>query len=114
MRSTEARHACDQGDELDHYTWTQFDAREGGIQVLKDSKNNVQVTTELLMVDGGEHGGSWAARIKGKPIIEGIIFHARPRPLRPHHCVSYRETLTYFFYLLRWSGRNGRSRLGNR
>ena len=114
MCSTEARHACDQGDELDQYTWTQFDAREGGIQVLKDSNNNVQVTTELLMVDGGENGGSWAARIKGKPIIEGIIFHARPRRLRPHHCVLYRETLTHFFYLLRWFGRNGRSRLGNR
>jgi len=71
MRSIESRHACDQGDGLDHYTWTQFDAREGGIQVLQDSENNVKVTTELLMVDGGEHGGSWAARIKGEPIVEG-------------------------------------------
>jgi Glycosyl hydrolase family 63 N-terminal domain len=71
MRFTESRHACDQGDGLDHYTWTQFDAREGGIQVLQDSENNVKVTTELLMVDGGEHGGSWAARIKGEPIVEG-------------------------------------------
>jgi mannosyl-oligosaccharide glucosidase len=71
MRFAESRHACDQGDGLDHYTWTQFDAREGGIQVLKDSENNVKVTTELLMVDGGKHGGSWAARIKGEPIVEG-------------------------------------------
>ena len=69
--STEARHACDQGDGLHGYSWTQFDAREGGIQVLNDSQNNVKVTTELLMVDGGEHGGSWAARIKGEPINEG-------------------------------------------
>ena len=69
--STEPRHACDQGDGLHGYTWTQFDAREGGIQVLNDSQNNVKVTTELLMVDGGEHGGSWAARIKGEPINEG-------------------------------------------
>jgi hypothetical protein len=38
---------------------------------LKDTENNVKVTTELLMVDGGEHGGSWAARIKGEPINEG-------------------------------------------
>ncbi|KAI0262885.1 glycoside hydrolase [Gloeopeniophorella convolvens] len=65
---TKARHACDQGDDLDSYTWTQFDPRDGGIQVLKDSTNNVQVTTELLKVPGGEHGGSWAARIKGEPI----------------------------------------------
>ena len=71
MSSTEARHACDQGDGLDGYTWTQFDPREGGIQVVKDTENNVKITTELLMVDGGEHGGSWAARIKGEPINEG-------------------------------------------
>ncbi|KAH9053836.1 glycoside hydrolase [Lactarius vividus] len=68
---SKARHACDQGDGLDGYTWTQFDPREGGIQVVKDPHNNVQVTTELLKVAGGEHGGSWAARIKGEPIFEG-------------------------------------------
>ncbi|KAN0141302.1 Glycoside hydrolase [Lactarius tabidus] len=68
---SKARHACDQGDGLDGYTWTQFDPREGGIQVIKDPRNNVKVTTELLKVAGGEHGGSWAARIKGEPIIEG-------------------------------------------
>ncbi|KAI0287922.1 glycoside hydrolase family 63 protein [Russula brevipes] len=79
---TKARHACDQADGLDGYTWTQFDSREGGIQVLKDEQNNVKVTTELLMVDGGEHGGSWAARIKGEPIDEekpsrtSFIFYA--------------------------------------
>ncbi|KAF8270316.1 glycoside hydrolase [Lactarius quietus] len=79
---SKARHACDQGDGLDGYTWTQFDPREGGIQVVKDSHNNVKVTTELLKVAGGEHGGSWAARIKGEPIIEeqpsrtSFIFYA--------------------------------------
>ncbi|KIP04785.1 glycoside hydrolase family 63 protein [Phlebiopsis gigantea 11061_1 CR5-6] len=65
---SKARHACDQGDGLDSYTWTEFDAREGGIQVLKDSLNNVKLTTELIKIPGGQHGGSWAARIKGEPI----------------------------------------------
>ncbi|KAA1471225.1 glycoside hydrolase [Dentipellis sp. KUC8613] len=65
---SKARHACDQGDGLTGYTWTQYDAREGGIQVLKDTPNNVKVTTELLKVPGGRHGGSWAARIKGEPL----------------------------------------------
>jgi mannosyl-oligosaccharide glucosidase len=68
MCCTETRHACDQADGLDSYTWTEYDAREGGVQVLKDSKNNVEITTEFLKVAGGDHGGSWAARIKGKPI----------------------------------------------
>lgn len=36
--------------------------------MLKDLKNNVEITTEFLKVAGGDNGGSWAARIKGKPI----------------------------------------------
>ncbi|EKM55733.1 glycoside hydrolase family 63 protein [Phanerochaete carnosa HHB-10118-sp] len=62
------RHACEQGDHLDSYTWTEYDAREGGVQVIKDSANNVQLTTEFLKIPGGQHGGNWAARIKGEPI----------------------------------------------
>ena len=68
ISSSEARHACDQGDELDSYTWTHFDPRHGGVQILLDSQNNVKITTELVKVPGGSHGGSWAARVKGAPI----------------------------------------------
>ncbi|VDC05344.1 unnamed protein product [Peniophora sp. CBMAI 1063] len=67
---TKARHSCEQGDNLESYTWTNYDAREGGTQVLKDGLNNVKVTTELLKVPGGRHGGSWAVRIKGEPLTE--------------------------------------------
>jgi hypothetical protein len=70
-RVPETRHACDQGDNLDSYTWTEYDTREGGVQVIKDSFNNVKLTTEFLKVAGGEHGGSWAARIKGEPLDKG-------------------------------------------
>jgi len=72
LRGAEPRHACDQGDKLDSYTWTEYDAREGGVQVIKDSLNNVKLTTEFLKVAGGAHGGSWAARIRGEPINQGI------------------------------------------
>ena len=41
------------------------------MQVLKDGKNNVEITIEWLKVAGGKHGGSWAARIKGIPIYPG-------------------------------------------
>ena len=74
MYVAELRHACDQGDKLDSYGWTEYDAREGGVQVIKDSLNNVKLTTEFLKVAGGDHGGSWAARIKGEPIDQGIQF----------------------------------------
>jgi mannosyl-oligosaccharide glucosidase len=69
--SSETRHTCEQ-NELDSYTWTEFDAREGGVQVLKDGLNNVKITTELLKVAGGEHGGSWAARVRGEPLRPGM------------------------------------------
>ncbi|KAF9514510.1 glycoside hydrolase family 63 protein [Hydnum rufescens UP504] len=46
------RHACDQGDGLQGYTWTEHDLRNGGIQVLNDTQNNVQITTEWLKVPG--------------------------------------------------------------
>lgn len=65
------RHACDQADNLDSYTWTEYDPREGGVQVIRDSANNVKITTEFLKVSGGDHGGSWAARVKGEPITPG-------------------------------------------
>ncbi|KAF9036697.1 glycoside hydrolase [Panaeolus papilionaceus] len=65
---SKTRHACDQGDNLDGYTWTEYDVREGGVQVLKDGFNNVKITTEFLKVPGGDYGGSWAARVKGEPI----------------------------------------------
>ncbi|KAG9010083.1 Processing alpha glucosidase I [Tulasnella sp. JGI-2019a] len=64
----EIRHSCEQGDGLAGYTWTEHDLRQGGVQVLKDPKNNLELTTELLKFPGGEHGGSWAARLKGRPM----------------------------------------------
>ena len=71
----ETRHACDQGDNLDGYTWTEYDTREGGVQVIKDSFNNVKLITEFLKVAGGDHGGSWAARIKGEPLDKGPLHY---------------------------------------
>jgi mannosyl-oligosaccharide glucosidase len=65
------RHSCEEGDGLAGYTWTEHDIREGGVQILKDPKNNVQITTELLKFPGGEHGGSWGVRISGKPMDTG-------------------------------------------
>ncbi|KAG6334934.1 hypothetical protein ID866_4151 [Astraeus odoratus] len=68
FRILETRHACSQDDGLDSYTWTTYDPRQGGVQVIKDSPNNVEITTEFLKVPSGKYGGSWGARIKGKPI----------------------------------------------
>ena len=67
----EIRHDCKEGDELDSYSWTEHDLRQGGVEVIKDGKNNAELKIEWLKVPGGQHGGSWAARISGKPIIHG-------------------------------------------
>ncbi|KAJ7584339.1 glycoside hydrolase [Mycena floridula] len=69
---TQTRHACSQEDGLENYMWTEYDSREGGLQVIKDGQNNVKITTEFLKVGGGDHGGSWAARIKGQPMNPGF------------------------------------------
>ncbi|GJJ12478.1 hypothetical protein Clacol_006720 [Clathrus columnatus] len=67
--ASQARHDCDQRDGLDTYTWLAHDPREGGVQLIKDGKNNVEITIEYLKVNGGDRGGSWAARIKGRPMF---------------------------------------------
>ncbi|PVF95183.1 glycoside hydrolase [Serendipita vermifera] len=69
------RHDCTQSDQLDSYTWTEHDMRQGGVQVIKDSNNNLDLKIQWLKVPGGQHGGSWAARIIGKPL-------RKDRPLR--------------------------------
>jgi mannosyl-oligosaccharide glucosidase len=80
---------------------------------LKDSLNNVKVTTELLKADGGENGGSWAARIKGEPINEGSDISAS---MSNFYLLLrlYRTTIAHFFYLLCRVRRDGGTRLGNR
>jgi hypothetical protein len=62
------RHDCKEGDQLDSYRWTEHDLRQGGVEVIKDSNNNAEIKIEWLKVPGGEHGGSWAARISGRPL----------------------------------------------
>ncbi|CAG8443656.1 9694_t:CDS:10 [Ambispora gerdemannii] len=61
------RHACDQGDRLDEYSYKKHNGRTLAVQTLKDSTNNVTLRTEFLKVPGGEHGGNWGVRISGVP-----------------------------------------------
>ena len=49
------------------YGWDEYDIRSGGRQTIHDSGNGIDLTTELVKVPGGSHGGSWAVRIKGVP-----------------------------------------------
>lgn len=66
-RQTGFRYTCEQGESIHGYGWDEYDARHGGIQTIHDKGNSIDITTSFVKVPGGEHGGSWAARIKGVP-----------------------------------------------
>lgn len=60
------RHTCEQGEDIHGYGWDEYDARSGGIQSIHDEGNKIDITTSFVKIPGGDKGGSWAARIKGK------------------------------------------------
>ncbi|KAG6035836.1 hypothetical protein E4U41_005900 [Claviceps citrina] len=60
------RYTCEQGEDIRGYGWDEYDARTGGVQTIHDQGNRIDITTSFVKVPGGAHGGSWAARIKGR------------------------------------------------
>jgi len=58
------RYTCEQ-HELDGYGWDAYDVRSGGRQTIHDPGNHIDLTTEFVKFPGGDHGGSWGARIRG-------------------------------------------------
>ncbi|EJU05594.1 glycoside hydrolase [Dacryopinax primogenitus] len=79
---TSLRHSCEQGDNLRGYTWTEHDPRDGGVEVVRDELNNLDLRVEWLKTHEGKHGGSWSVRISGKPLdtsrpsLNSLIFYA--------------------------------------
>ncbi|CAG9954091.1 unnamed protein product [Clonostachys rosea f. rosea IK726] len=59
------RYTCEQGEDIHGYGWDEYDARTGGVQTIHDDGNQVDLTTSFVKFPGGDHGGSWAVRIKG-------------------------------------------------
>ncbi|KAI5705959.1 hypothetical protein M8J75_003508 [Diaphorina citri] len=55
------RHWCEQGDNLNRYTWTHHDGKTFGIQEIDDGP--FRLTTSFVKRPGGKHGGDWTARI---------------------------------------------------
>jgi len=65
------------------YGWDEYDARQGGHQTIHDAGNQIDITTEFVKIPGGNHGGSWAVRVKGTPredapahLISTVLFYA--------------------------------------
>ncbi|KAL5614533.1 uncharacterized protein BROUX77_000370 [Berkeleyomyces rouxiae] len=61
------RYTCEQHDSISGYGWEEYDARDGGSQIIHDDANEIDITTTFIKVPGGQHGGSWAVRVKGVP-----------------------------------------------
>ncbi|KIW97396.1 uncharacterized protein Z519_02788 [Cladophialophora bantiana CBS 173.52] len=77
------RHTCEQHEGMAGYGWEEYDVRNGGRQVIHDTGNKIDLTIDFVKVPGGQHGGSWAARIKGNPredapatLVTTLIFYA--------------------------------------
>jgi len=54
--SIDIRHGCEERDGFEKYGWLKHDGRSFGVQQLKDTANNVELTTEFIKVPGGENG----------------------------------------------------------
>lgn len=50
------RHACEQGDGLQSYTFTEHDGRSAAVEIIKDVDNNLEMRIQLLKVPGGDKG----------------------------------------------------------
>ena len=76
------RHTCEQHEGMAGYGWDEYDARNGGRQVIQDTGNKIDLTIDFVKVPGPD-GGSWGARVRGTPredapanIVSTILFYA--------------------------------------
>ncbi|KAH8652537.1 glycoside hydrolase [Xylariales sp. PMI_506] len=81
------RYTCEQNEGMAGYGWEEYDTRSGGVQVIHDTQNKIDITTMFVKIPGGGHGGSWAARIKGEPrsdapegLKTSVIFYVTSEP----------------------------------
>lgn len=60
------RHACEQSDKLATYGWTSYDARTGGVEIISDPGNAVNLTLEFVKIP--DRSEDWSLRVKGVPL----------------------------------------------
>jgi mannosyl-oligosaccharide glucosidase len=56
------RHTCEQGDDMAGYGWTRYDPRSGGVQVIRDPANGIDMEVQWV-----KDGDDWGVRVKGTP-----------------------------------------------
>lgn len=69
-KSQDLRHTCEQDEGMAGYGWTAYDARKGGMQMINDTGNKLDLITQFAKVSGGDDGnGKWGLRVKGIPRV---------------------------------------------
>lgn len=61
------RHTCEQDEGMAGYGWTAYDVRKGGMQIINDTGNELDLITQFAKVSDNESGGNWGLRVKGIP-----------------------------------------------
>ncbi|KAI9871307.1 MAG: hypothetical protein M1830_003054, partial [Pleopsidium flavum] len=49
------------------YGWTAYDVRKGGMQIVNDTGNKLDLITQFAKVSDDERSGKWGLRVKGIP-----------------------------------------------
>ena len=60
--SEDLRHACEQNEGMAGYGWSIYDARAGGIEVINDTGNSIDLVAEFVKSDLGSH---WNLNLRG-------------------------------------------------
>lgn len=49
------------------YGWTAYDVRKGGVQIINDTGNKLDLVIQFAKVFNDERGGNWGLRVRGIP-----------------------------------------------
>lgn len=63
---------CEQGENIYGYGWDEYDVWDGGVQLIYDDGNKIDIIILFVKIVGGEYGGSWVVCIKGQ-VQEGVL-----------------------------------------
>lgn len=61
------RHKCEQDEHMAGYGWTAYDVRKGGMQIVNDTGNKVDLITQFAKAFHDQRSGKWGLRVKGIP-----------------------------------------------
>ncbi len=73
-----ARHFCNQHDDLNSFGWTNYDPRIGGTEFISDNNAKLNLTFNFIKTPNGKN---WGVKVKGVPFnndkntISSIVFY---------------------------------------